>query len=133
MPQKINNPPIESGLPVQGEFAEWPKPWGNWFTQAWQMLFLGQQWPSITTTQTYQIQPSDSVVLVDGDVTVTLPDITRCGPKRITVKVINAGAGTRTVDGGAVNIDGAGSVTTTQQYMHWDFVTNPTFTEWHVV
>lgn len=35
----INEPPLSSLLPVSENMASWPKPWGNWISQAWRILF----------------------------------------------------------------------------------------------
>lgn len=36
----INEPPISSSLPVNVDrMAVWTKPWANWVTQAWIILF----------------------------------------------------------------------------------------------
>lgn len=123
MPAELNNPPLQS---IPDAKQGWPKPWGNWFTQAWQALVYGWLWDTITVTADYDVQLTDSVILVDGDITVTLPSVRKVGSKRITVKVINAGGGTRTVDGNDGNIDGSSTVTTTTQYMTWDFVSDGT-------
>lgn len=121
---ELGNAPLQSALPVSGAGATWPKPWGNWLTQIWQALAYGWQWNTVTVTAAYTVQLTDAVVLVNGNVTVTLPPVSEVGPKRITVKVINAGGGTRTVSGNGTNIDGAASVSTTTQYMAWDFINN---------
>lgn len=39
----INTPPIQSTLPVENDMASWSKPWSQWMTQAWQILFAVQQ------------------------------------------------------------------------------------------
>lgn len=31
-------PPLNSPLVVQGQLAQWSKPWGNWFSQAFVLL-----------------------------------------------------------------------------------------------
>lgn len=49
MATSINEPPISALLPVVDEQAMWPKPWGNFFTQAWQILVACSQ--SGTTAQ----------------------------------------------------------------------------------
>jgi hypothetical protein len=118
----IGEPPLASALSVQGLIAIWTKPWGNFFTEVWQSIAYGWFWQTKTVTSNYTVEVTDSVILINGDITVTLPAIKKVGPKKITVKVINAGGGTRTVDGGGVNIDGASSVTSTTQYDAWDFV-----------
>ena len=126
MPADINNPPMQSSLPIVEDGATWPKPWGNWLTQAWQALFYGWLWNTKTVTTAYTVQLEDAVILLNGDATVMLPSVRKVGTKRITVKVINAGGGTRTVDGNDGNIDGAASVSTTTQYTKWDFVCDGT-------
>lgn len=36
----INQPPLASSLPVdERRMAGWPRPWGQWFTQVWQLVF----------------------------------------------------------------------------------------------
>ena len=119
----LNNPPFkdEFGTPS----------WRNWFTQLFQTLRFGQFWNVRTVTTNYTVQKYDQVVLLNADATVTLPTVGAGDLKRITVKVINAGSGTRTVDGGAANIDGAGTVTTTTQYTSWEFVTDGS--NWFIV
>ena len=62
---------------------------------------------------------------------MTLPAVSVGSEKRITVKVINAGGGTRTVDGNGANIDGSSSWTTTTQYDSIDVVTDGT--NWFIV
>lgn len=39
----LNPPPIQSALQVSGVGAFWPKPWGNWFTRAWQILSAAEE------------------------------------------------------------------------------------------
>ena len=39
----IGLPPISSALIVNGELAMWPTPWGNWLSQAWQILQAVEQ------------------------------------------------------------------------------------------
>ena len=128
---ELNNPPIQNALPVEAQGATWTKPWANFFTQIFQGLAYGWQWKSKTVTADYTVAVGDSVILLNADATVFLPTLRDAGPKRITVKVINGGCGTRTVDGNGANIDGASSVTTTSQYMSWDFVNDST--QWYVV
>lgn len=119
----LNNPPLRE---------EWGSPgWSSWFTQVMSVLIYGQHWGVKTVAANYTCQKHDSVILLNGDITVTLPAVSVGGSKRITVKVINAGAGTRTVDGGDANIDGSATVTTTTQYTSWDFVTDGT--NWFIV
>lgn len=118
----IGQAPISAALPVMRNMASWPKVWASFFTEVWQALNYGWHWPVVTVTSAYTVKLTDAVILVNGNITVTLPDVTKVGDKRITVKVINAGGGTRTVDGGGVNIDGAATVSTTTQYTSWDFV-----------
>ena len=119
----LNNPPFRE---------EWnSKGWQSWFTQVMVVLLFGRMWRVKTVTADYTADKNDNVILLNADATVTLPTVRAGDSKRITVKVINAGGGTRTVDGGAVNIDGAASVTTTTQYDSWDFVTDGS--NWFVV
>ena len=85
----------------------------------------------ITVATAYQALASDGIILINGDITVTLPTAASVLHKRITCKVINAGAGTRTVSGNGSNIDGAATWTTTTQYASADFVSNGT--QWYIV
>lgn len=39
----INPPPLQSALPVSARMAIWPKPWGNFFTRAWQLLAAAEE------------------------------------------------------------------------------------------
>jgi hypothetical protein len=120
----ISEPPINSLLAVEDDMASWPKPWGNWFTQVWQQLVYLLNAPVETVTTAYQAVLTDSVILINGDITVTLPKAAEAQGKRITVKAINGGGGTRTVSGNGANIDGAATWTTTTQYAKSDFVSN---------
>lgn len=129
----ITEPPMSSSLPVVGNNAMWTRPFSTFFTEVWQALNYGWFHHAKTVTTAYTITKTDSLILVNGNITVTLPAIKQAGPKRITVKVINAGGGTRTVSGNGANIDGSGSVSTTTQYTSWDFVPDETFTFWSVV
>lgn len=113
---------MASALVVQGDRASWPRPWATFLTQIWQAVTFGWFWNAKTVDDDYDMSPTDTVVFINGDITVTLPSVKLVGPKRITVKIINGGGGTRTVDGNGVNIDGSGSVTSTTQYDAWDFV-----------
>lgn len=127
----ISEPPLSSLLPVTDEQAGWSKPWGNFFTQIWLQLTNLTGWQTVTVTAAYAAQLSDSVILINGDVTVTLPTAAKGQGKRITCKAINAGGGTRTVSGNGSNIDGAATWTTTTQYVSQDFVSNGT--QWFTV
>lgn len=86
-----------------------------------------------TSTQTaaYQATVDDGLVLINGNITVTLPSASTCPGKRITCKAVNAGGGTRTVDGGDSDIDGAATWTTTTQYVSATFQSNGT--QWWVI
>lgn len=106
--------------------ARWTPPWAAWFTQAWQQLAYLLNAPVRTVTAAYQAVLTDSVILINGNITVTLPTAAKAQGKRITVKAINAGGGTRTVSGNGSNIDGAATWTTTTQYVAQDFVSNGT-------
>lgn len=119
----LNNPPLKEEWGSVG--------WQTWFTNLLNYVTFGQFWTVRTVTGNYTCTKYDSVILLNADATVTLPAVTTGEQKRITVKVINSGGGTRTVDGGAGNIDGAGTVTTTTQYDSWDFVTDGS--NWFIV
>lgn len=112
----INEPPIASALPVADDSARWTPAWASWCTQVWQQLVYLLNAPVRTVTAAYQVVLTDSVILINGDVTVTLPTAAKGQGKIITCKAINAGGGTRTVSGNGSNIDGAGTWTTTTQY-----------------
>ena len=127
----INSPPLASALQVSEDMARWPKPWGNWFTQVWNQLVYLLNAPVKTVTAAYQAVLTDSVILINGNVTVTLPTAETATDKRITCKAINAGGGTRTVSGNGANIDGAATWTTTTQYVSQDFVSDGT--QWWAV
>lgn len=127
----INEPPLSSRLPVQEEYAFWTQPWGAWLTQVWQQLLYLLNAPVRTETANYQAVLTDSVILINGDITVTLPTAAKAQGKRITCKAINAGAGTRTVSGNGSNIDGAATWTTTTRYVSVDFVSNGT--QWYII
>ena len=120
----IGNPPLNGKLPVEGDFAIWPPFWASWFTSVWQQLVYLLNAPVRTVTVAYQATLTDSVILINGDITVTLPTAATAEGKRITCKAINGGGGTRTVSGNGANIDGAASWTTTTQYASQDFVSN---------
>lgn len=120
----ISEPPLSANLPAGESMAIWPKPWGNWFTQAWQQLVYLLNAPVVTVTAAYQALSTDSVILINGNITVTLPTAAKGAGKRITCKAINAGGGTRTVSGNGANIDGAATWTTTTRYVAADFVSD---------
>lgn len=113
-------------LPITGDMARWTQPWASWFTQVWQQLVYLQLAPVRTVTAAHQAVLTDSVILINGNVTVTLPTAAKAQGKRITCKAINAGVGTRTVSGNGSNIDGAATWTTTVQYESVDFISNGT-------
>lgn len=127
----IGVPPVASNLPAGKEFAVWTPPWASWFTQAWQQLAYLLNAPVRTVTAAYQVVLTDSVILINGNITVTLPTATEGKNKRITCKAINAGGGTRTVSGNGSNIDGAATWTTTTQYVSQDFVSDGA--QWYAV
>lgn len=124
----INPPPLSSFLPLDasGKFTTWPRTWSSWLTQIWQQLVYLISAPVTTVTAAYQVLMTDSVILINGNVTVTLPTAAEGNGKRITCKAINAGVGTRTVSGNGSNIDGAATWTTTTQYASVDFISNGT-------
>ena len=111
-----SEPPIADALLVQEDAALWRPSWASWFTQVWQHLVYWTLYPVRTVTANYQALNTDSVILINGNITVTLPTAREGKNKRITCKAINAGGGTRTVDGNGSNIDGASTWTTTTQY-----------------
>lgn len=74
-----------------------------------------------TVTAAYSGNIRDRVILMDGDINVTLPDPSSCSGKIITCKAINSGTGTRTVTGA---IDGGTNVTTTTQYDAFSFASD---------
>ncbi len=127
----IGEPPLSSSLPVAAEMAGWTKPWNNWFTQAWQQLVYLLNAPVKTVTADYQVVLTDSVILINGNITVTLPTAAKAAGKRITCKAINAGGGTRTVNGNGSNIDGSATWTTTTQYNAADFCSDGI--QWYIV
>lgn len=104
--------------------AVWPRPWGNWFTQAWRQLAYLLNAPVKTITTAYTATLTDSVILINGNITLTLPTAAKAMDKIIFCKAINAGGGTRTVDGNGSNIDGAATWTTTTQYAVAAFASN---------
>lgn len=112
----VNEPPIASALRVSEDSAAWTPAWASFFTQVWQQLVYLLNAPVKTVTAAYQVVLTDSVILINGDITVTLPTAAKGKNKIITCKAINAGGGTRTVSGNGSNIDGAGTWTTTTQY-----------------
>ena len=122
----ISEPPISSKLPAGEALAIWTPPWASWFTAVWQQLVYLLNAPVRTVSAAYQAVLTDSVILINGDVTVTLPTAAKAQGKRITCKAINAGGGTRTVSGNGANIDGAATWTTTTQYASQDFVSSGT-------
>jgi hypothetical protein len=123
--------PLLEPLPVMGNRAIWTRHWSTLVTEIWQSLVYGWFHNTVTVTAAYTVKKTDAVILLNGDITVTLPLVRDAGPKRISVKVINAGGGTRTVSGNGVNIDGAASVTSTTQYDSWDFVNDGS--NWFIV
>lgn len=122
----INEPPVSSALVVDGTAARWTPAWASWATQVWQQLVYLLNAPVRTVTAAYQAVLTDSVILINGNITVTLPTAAKAEGKRITVKAINAGGGTRTVNGNGTNIDNAATWTTTTQYVSVDFVSDGT-------
>ena len=127
----ISEPPISSLLPVEENYASWPKPWANFFTQIWRQLVYLLNAPVKTVSAAYQAVLTDSVILIDGNITVTLPTAASAAGKIITAKAINGGGGTRTVSGNGSNIDGAATWTTTTQYTAVRLASNGT--QWWTV
>lgn len=87
-------------------------------------------WGFQTVTSNYSVQDPDRLILINGDVTVTLPDARTYIGRVITCKVINSGTGTRTIASVSGTIDGSATATTTTQYLSWDFVSDGT--NWHI-
>lgn len=103
--------------------------WLEWFATIARWI-KGENKTS-TQTAAYQATVDDGLVLINGNITVTLPSASTCPGKRITCKVVNAGGGTRTVDGGDSDIDGAATWTTTTQYVSATFQSNGS--QWWVI
>lgn len=93
-------------------------------TQIWAQLAYLLNAPVRTETANYQVVLTDSVILMNGNITVTLPTAAKAQGKRITCKAINAGVGTRTVSGNGSNIDGAATWTTTTRYDAVDVISD---------
>jgi hypothetical protein len=129
----IGVPPLNSNLPTGETYAVWPKPWANWLTAVFSQLAYLLNSPCKTVTANYQATLADSLILINGNITVTLPLAKEAINKRITVKIINAGVGTRTVNGNGTNIDGSATWTSTTQYASADFATNETGTIWSIL
>lgn len=127
----INEPPTSSMLPVADDMARWTPLWASWFTQTWQQLVYLLNAPVRTVTAAYQAVLTDSVILINGDITVTLPTAAKGKGKILTCKAINAGAGTRTVSGNGANIDGAATWTTATRYVAQRFASDGT--QWWTV
>ena len=126
----ISEPSLER-LPVDGKSAGWPRVWATWFTEVWRQLTYNLHFPIRTITAAYTVTLSDAVILINGDLTVTLPAPGTCLDKKFTFKVINSGTGNRVIDGDGANIDGSGTKTVTTQYTSFDLVTDGT--NWFVV
>lgn len=80
-----------------------------------------------TKTANYVMAPLDGLVLANGTIQITLPDVSQANTiigKRHTVK--NIGTGTVTVVPAAGTIDGAASFVMSVQYSSVDFVTDGT-------
>lgn len=127
----INEPPVSSALMVDEKLARWTPAWASWMTQVWQQLVYLWNAPVRTVTAAYQVVRTDSVILINGNITVTLPTAAEGADKIITCKAINAGGGTRTVSGNGANIDGAATWTTTVQYTAQRFASDGT--QWWTV
>jgi hypothetical protein len=121
----ISQPQLEP-LPVDGQRAVWPRSWATFITEIWRQLAYQFIAPVKTVTGNYTATLTDAVILINADITVTLPTAAKAKDKRFTCKAINAGAGTRTVSGNGSNIDGAATWTTTTQYTSMDFVSDGT-------
>lgn len=81
----------------------------------------------VAKTTNYAMVPLDGLVLANGAITITLPDVSQANVvigKRYTVK--NIGTGTVTINTVAGTIDGAATFSLTVQYSSVDFVTDGT-------
>jgi hypothetical protein len=120
--------PLREDLPVAidpitgSSRARWTSAWSEWLSQLARLVTFASFWGVRTETSAYTVQRGDSVILVNGNVTITLPAAFPTWEKRITVKKINGGGGTTTVSPTGFTIDGAASWTTTTQYEAADFV-----------
>lgn len=103
-------------------FLRTTREWSQWVANVASSISFASFWTVRTETAAYTVQKGDSVILVNGDVTITLPPEFPGWRKRVTVKKINASGGTVTVDGDGFNIDGAATWTTSTQYVSADFV-----------
>lgn len=92
--------------------------------------YIYPPWGFQTVTSSYSVQDPDRLILINGDVTVTLPDARIYIGRVITCKAINSGTGTRTVTSVSGTIDGSASVSITIQYLSLDFVSDGT--NWHI-
>lgn len=101
----------------------------EWFGSIWSWI-KGEVYTRTVTTA-YSATKNDKLILINGNITVTLPNASTCPGKTIICKAINAGGGTRTVDGGDSDIDGAATWTTTTQYVSSGFQSNGT--QWWMV
>lgn len=105
-------------------FLRTTREWANWALNVGSAIAFGTFWTVRTETAAYTVQKGDSVILVNANVTITLPPEFPSWRKRITVKKINAGGAAVTVDGDGFNIDGAATWSTSTQYESADFVGN---------
>jgi len=79
----------------------------------------------------YTAVTGDSVILVSGAYTITLPAATGCSGKVLTVKNVGS-TGTVTIDGNASEtIDGSTTVSLSSQYDSRTIVCDGT--EWHII
>lgn len=53
----INTPPLTNPLQVNGTSAVWTKPWGNWLTQVWQVVFASAQSGTTANRPTTNLWP----------------------------------------------------------------------------
>ena len=101
------------------------KDWKDWAEAllSWLRISLGRLDPAklvyvISVSAAHQMDPDEDVILSSGDTTVTLPPVISALERRkvYTVKKVDTGGTTTTVNGGGVNIDGAASVAIATQY-----------------
>jgi hypothetical protein len=124
---ELPNPnPLQPARRFELRFVRTTKEWAQWIAAIASSVFFATFWSVRTVAEAYTVQKADAVILVNADVTITLPPQFPGWKKRITVKKINATAGAVTVDGDGFNIDGAATWSTSTQYESADFVGNGT-------
>jgi hypothetical protein len=103
-------------------FLRTTREWAQWVANVGSAIAFGTFWAARTESAAYTVQKADSVILVNANVTITLPPAFPSWRKRITIKKINGSGGAVTVDGDGFNIDGAATWSTSTQYESADIV-----------